>query len=151
VAGPKNRGAEGHWASRSRGPRVVGPKNRGATGHWASGSLGLRTAEPNSPGGPTLGFAPLGPLRRDGQVHRDGQTHQDGQFHQDGQIHREGQLHRRMFSETWGWAGRYRTSDKTIGIQWTQIPVAVRNVVEDGRLWPIGYAFQCCPFTAASM
>jgi Fic-DOC domain mobile mystery protein B len=45
------------------------------------------------------------------------------------------ELHRRMFSETWGWAGRYRTSDKTIGIQWTQIPVAVRNVVEDGRLW----------------
>jgi Fic-DOC domain mobile mystery protein B len=45
------------------------------------------------------------------------------------------ELHRRMFSETWGWAGRFRTSDKTIGIHWTQIPVAVRNLVEDGRLW----------------
>ena len=45
------------------------------------------------------------------------------------------ELHRRMFSETWGWAGRYRTSDKTIGIHWPQIPVAVRNFVEDGRLW----------------
>ena len=44
-------------------------------------------------------------------------------------------LHRRMFSETWRWAGRYRTSDKTIGIHWPQIPVAVRNFVEDGRLW----------------
>lgn len=45
------------------------------------------------------------------------------------------ELHRRMFSETWAWAGRYRTSDKTIGIHWPQIPVAVRNFVEDGRLW----------------
>ena len=45
------------------------------------------------------------------------------------------ELHRRMFSETWGWAGRYRTSDKTIGIHWPQIPVAVRDFVDDGRLW----------------
>ena len=45
------------------------------------------------------------------------------------------ELHRRMFSETWRWAGRYRTSDKTIGIHWPQIPVALRNFVEDGRLW----------------
>jgi Fic-DOC domain mobile mystery protein B len=44
-------------------------------------------------------------------------------------------LHRRMFSETWRWAGRYRTSDKTIGIHWPQIQVAVRNFVEDGRYW----------------
>ena len=45
------------------------------------------------------------------------------------------ELHRRMFSETWGWAGRYRTSDQTIGIHWPQIPVAVRDFVDDGRLW----------------
>lgn len=45
------------------------------------------------------------------------------------------ELHRRMFSETWGWAGRYRTSDTTIGIHWPQISVAVRNFIDDGRLW----------------
>ena len=45
------------------------------------------------------------------------------------------ELHRRMFSETWRWAGQYRMSDKTIGIQWPQILVAVRNFVDDGRLW----------------
>ena len=44
-------------------------------------------------------------------------------------------LHRRMFSETWTWAGRFRTSDKTIGIHWAQIPMAVTNLVEDGQLW----------------
>ena len=37
------------------------------------------------------------------------------------------ELHRRMFSETWKWAGRYRTSDKTIGIHWPEISAAVRN------------------------
>jgi Fic-DOC domain mobile mystery protein B len=45
------------------------------------------------------------------------------------------ELHRRMFSETWKWAGRYRTSDKTIGIHWPQIPTAVRNFVDDGQYW----------------
>lgn len=45
------------------------------------------------------------------------------------------ELHRRMFSRTWAWAGKYRTSDKTIGIHWPQIPVAVRDFVQDGRLW----------------
>ena len=42
-------------------------------------------------------------------------------------------LHRRMFSETWRWAGRYRTSDKTIGIHWPQIPVALRKVFRSTR------------------
>ena len=45
------------------------------------------------------------------------------------------ELHRRMFSETWGWAGRFRTSDKNIGIHWPHIPMAVRDMVEDGRVW----------------
>jgi len=45
------------------------------------------------------------------------------------------EMHRRMFSETWRWAGRFRTSDKTIGAHWPHVPVAVRNFVEDGRLW----------------
>jgi Fic-DOC domain mobile mystery protein B len=45
------------------------------------------------------------------------------------------ELHRRMFSETWRWAGRYRTSDKTIGIHWPQIPVAVKNFLDDGTVW----------------
>jgi len=45
------------------------------------------------------------------------------------------ELHRKMFSQTWKWAGKYRTSDKTIGLHWPQIPMAVRNSVADGRYW----------------
>ena len=41
-------------------------------------------------------------------------------------------LHRRMFDRTWEWAGRYRTSDKTIGVYWAEIGVEVRKFVDDG-------------------
>ena len=44
-------------------------------------------------------------------------------------------LHRRMFDRTWNWAGQYRRTDKNIGIYWAEIPVAVRDIVEDGRYW----------------
>lgn len=45
------------------------------------------------------------------------------------------ELHRRMFDRTWEWAGQYRRSDKTLGIDWPQIPVTVHNLLEDGRFW----------------
>jgi Fic-DOC domain mobile mystery protein B len=45
------------------------------------------------------------------------------------------ELHRRMFVETWRWAGRYRTSDKNIGVHWPAISTEVRNLVDDGRHW----------------
>lgn len=34
-------------------------------------------------------------------------------------------LHRRMFDQTWGWAGKYRESDKNIGVFWGQVPTEV--------------------------
>lgn len=45
------------------------------------------------------------------------------------------ELHRRMFSEIWSWAGTYRHSDKNIGKQWMQVPVAVKNLCDDAKLW----------------
>ncbi len=44
-------------------------------------------------------------------------------------------LHQRVFGEVWAWAGQYRTSGKTIGIDWTQVPMATRNLCDDARLW----------------
>jgi Fic-DOC domain mobile mystery protein B len=40
-----------------------------------------------------------------------------------------------MFDRTWGWAGRYRTSDKNIGVPWASISVEVQKLVDDGRFW----------------
>jgi len=45
------------------------------------------------------------------------------------------ELHRRMFDETWAWAGRYRTSEKTIGVHWPTISTEVRNLLNDGQYW----------------
>ncbi len=40
-----------------------------------------------------------------------------------------------MFGEVWKWAGRFRTSDKSIGIHWPEIPVALLDLCSDLREW----------------
>jgi Fic-DOC domain mobile mystery protein B len=44
-------------------------------------------------------------------------------------------LHKRMFTDVWRWAGRYRQSDKNLGVQWVQIPIEMRNLCGDGQAW----------------
>lgn len=44
-------------------------------------------------------------------------------------------LHRDMFGQVWSWAGTYRLTEKTIGIDPIHIPVSVRNLVEDAKYW----------------
>lgn len=43
-------------------------------------------------------------------------------------------LHREMFGEVWSWAGQYRKFNTNIGIEWSYIPVQVRDLVDDVRL-----------------
>ncbi len=45
------------------------------------------------------------------------------------------EVHLRMFDRTWRWAGKYRMSDKNIGVYWATIPAEVRNLVDDGAHW----------------
>jgi len=45
------------------------------------------------------------------------------------------QLHRRMFGSTWGWAGRYRTRDTNIGIDFRQIPQKLPALCGDAHYW----------------
>lgn len=42
-------------------------------------------------------------------------------------------LHRRMLGETWRWAGDFRTSDKNIGVAWSQVGVKLRDLIGDVR------------------
>ncbi len=44
-------------------------------------------------------------------------------------------LHKRMFDRTWEWAGKYRRSDKNIGVYWAEIGVEIRKFVDDGVYW----------------
>lgn len=44
-----------------------------------------------------------------------------------------GKLHQRMFGRVWKWAGRFRTSDKNIGIGKERIGVELRKLCEDTK------------------
>lgn len=51
------------------------------------------------------------------------------------------ELHRRMFGKTWKWAGSFRQSDKNIGIDWRQISVQLRNLLDDIKAQIAGQAY----------
>jgi Fic-DOC domain mobile mystery protein B len=44
-------------------------------------------------------------------------------------------LHRRMFGDVWRWAGRLRMSERNLGIVFHEIPVALRQLLDDTRAW----------------
>jgi Fic-DOC domain mobile mystery protein B len=44
-------------------------------------------------------------------------------------------LHQRMFNKTWRWAGRYRTTNKSIGpYAWHEVPRRVRDLLANTRV-----------------
>ncbi|HYX32019.1 MAG TPA: mobile mystery protein B [Oligoflexus sp.] len=45
------------------------------------------------------------------------------------------ELHKRMFKNVWKWAGRYRLTDKSIGVHWQQIPVQMSALMRDTQYW----------------
>ena len=44
-------------------------------------------------------------------------------------------LHRRMFGDVWRWAGKFRTSEHNLGIPFYEIPVALRQLLDDVKTW----------------
>jgi Fic-DOC domain mobile mystery protein B len=42
-------------------------------------------------------------------------------------------LHQRMFAKTWRWAGKFRQSNKNIGVDWLLIPIELRNFFADAK------------------
>jgi Fic-DOC domain mobile mystery protein B len=47
------------------------------------------------------------------------------------------ELHRRMFSDVWKWAGKFRTSERNLGIPFFEIPTAVFQLLGDTNAWLI--------------
>jgi len=45
------------------------------------------------------------------------------------------QLHKRMFGNVWKWAGKFRRSDKNIGVSWHQVPMCLKNMCDDVPVW----------------
>ncbi len=42
-------------------------------------------------------------------------------------------LHRHMFDKTWQWAGTFRQSNKNIGVDWPQVSVKLRELIDNTR------------------
>jgi Fic-DOC domain mobile mystery protein B len=41
------------------------------------------------------------------------------------------QLHRRMLGDVWRWAGKFRTSERNLGIPFYEVPAALRQLLDD--------------------
>lgn len=44
-------------------------------------------------------------------------------------------LHKRMYGEVWAWAGKFRKTDKNLGIDKWQIPTALQALCDDTLFW----------------
>jgi len=44
-------------------------------------------------------------------------------------------LHKRMYGDVWKWAGEFRRTEKNIGVQWTQIGIELKNLLDDTKYW----------------
>lgn len=44
-------------------------------------------------------------------------------------------LHKKMFGKVWSWAGSYRGTDKNIGVDWAQVPIHLRQLLDDAKYW----------------
>jgi Fic-DOC domain mobile mystery protein B len=45
------------------------------------------------------------------------------------------EVHRQMFGEVWKWAGKFRKSNKNIGVDKFQIPTELMKLIADCRYW----------------
>lgn len=44
-------------------------------------------------------------------------------------------LHRRMFDRVWRWAGKYRTTERNLGVKPFEIEPTLRQALDDARYW----------------
>jgi Fic-DOC domain mobile mystery protein B len=44
-------------------------------------------------------------------------------------------LHRRMFNRVWRWAGKFRKSERNLGVKPFEIETSLRQAIDDARYW----------------
>jgi len=44
-------------------------------------------------------------------------------------------LHVKMFGDVWRWAGKFRKTNKNIGVDWHQLPTELRKLFDDSKFW----------------
>ncbi len=45
------------------------------------------------------------------------------------------QLHKRMFGNVWKWAGKFRQTDKNIGVPWHQVSIRLKQLCDNVEYW----------------
>jgi len=45
------------------------------------------------------------------------------------------ELHLRMLDDVWKWAGKFRTTNKNIGVDWQSISVSLKQLLDDCKFW----------------
>jgi len=44
-------------------------------------------------------------------------------------------LHKKMYRHVWKWAGKYRKTNKNIGVEYFEIPIELHKLLEDTKYW----------------
>lgn len=44
-------------------------------------------------------------------------------------------LHKKMYNKVWRWAGKYRKSNKNIGVDFYLMPIEVKKLLDDVKFW----------------
>ena len=44
-------------------------------------------------------------------------------------------LHKKMYSDVWKWAGKFRMSEKNIGVDWVKISIVLKYLLDDTKYW----------------
>ena len=44
-------------------------------------------------------------------------------------------LHERMLGDVWRWGGKFRTTERNLGIRYYEIPMVVRQLLDDAKAW----------------
>ena len=44
-------------------------------------------------------------------------------------------LHKKMFGKVWAWAGKFRKSEKNIGVEWIKIGIELKYLIDDTKYW----------------
>ena len=45
------------------------------------------------------------------------------------------ELHKKMFGDTWAWAGKFRNSNKNLGVDRFQVSTALKSLLDDAIFW----------------
>jgi Fic-DOC domain mobile mystery protein B len=45
------------------------------------------------------------------------------------------ELHKRMFNDVWKWAGKFRITNKNLGVDCSQISIELRKLLDDTKFW----------------